>query len=336
MTDLQRLVDQLVAAGAWIAVFQLLLVVVATFIALRFARITVNAALDRLFAREVAEGTAQDVPQLEVKRRRDTLEGLIYRAVRILILIIAFLMLLQVLQLDIGPAIAGLGIVGLALSLGAQHLVRDYVAGAFVLIENQYSKGDIVAIAGVTGMVEDVSLRRTTLRDFDGTVHYVPNGLIQTASNLTRTWAGINIDVPVPYGQDVAQVSAVVDAAARRLAEDPEWRGKVLETPKVARVERLAEQGIVVKVMGRVVPINRFAAAGALRGLILDEASRAGVVLGWQPVGETTSDDEAEADGEGSPGQGGPGSAPHESDQATAMTIDPSIGTHPAHTPPGT
>ncbi len=106
-------------------------------------------------------------------------------------------------RLDIGPAIAGLGIVGLALSLGAQHLVRDYVAGAFVLIENHYSKGDTVAIAGVSGTVEDVSLRRTTLRDSDGTVHYVPHGLIQTASNLSRSWAGISIDLPVPYEQDL-------------------------------------------------------------------------------------------------------------------------------------
>lgn len=323
MTDLQRLIDQLAAAGAWIVVFQIVLVIVATFIALRFAQVTVNAALNRLFAREVAEGTAQDVPRLEVERRRLTLEGLTYRAVRVVILIIAFLMTLQVMRLDIGPAIAGLGIVGLALSLGAQHLVRDYVAGAFLLIENQYSKGDIVAIAGVTGVVEDVSLRRTTLRDFDGTVHYVPNGLIQTASNLTRTWAGINIDVPVPYGQDVARVSAVVEAAARRLAEDPEWSGKVLETPRVARVERLAEQGIVVKVVGRVVPLNRFAAAGALRGLIVEEATRAGIVIGWRQVDEPASDGAAASDVEGSPGQAAARTSAHESGPATVAATDP-------------
>jgi small-conductance mechanosensitive channel len=314
MPDLQQLLDELFAARAHIIVFQLILVVIATLIALRFARITVNAALDRLFAREAAEGTAQDVPKLEVERRRDTLEGLTYRAIRILILIIAFLMSLQVLNLDIGPAIAGLGIVGLALSLGAQHLVRDYVAGSFVLIENQYSKGDIVAIAGVTGTVEDVSLRRTTLRDFDGTVHYVPHGLIQTASNLTRTWAGINLDVPVPYEQDLDAVSQAVDAAAERLAGDKEMGNAILERPRVIRVERLAEQGVTVKVFGRAAPANRFEASGALRRLIVEEAAKRNVILGWRSVPAEESTE---------PGESGAPSAPtpsQEEQSAAAIT----------------
>ena len=295
MPDLQTVVDELVAARAHIVAFQLILVLIATVVALWFARITVNAALNRLFAREATEGTAQDVPQLEVERRRDTLEGLVFRGIRVLILIIAFLMALQVLRLDIGPAIAGLGIVGLALSLGAQHLVRDYVAGSFVLIENQYSKGDIVAIAGVTGVVEDVSLRRTTLRDFDGTVHYVPHGLIQTASNLTRTWAGINIDVPVPYEQDLDAVSAVVDAAAERLTSDEEMGTAILERPRVVRVERLAESGISVKVMGRATPANRFEAVGAMRRLIVQEAADRGVIIGWRsdPAAESIEADQS-------------------------------------------
>lgn len=288
MPDVESLIDWLTnkgtLTGAWIVVLQILLIIVATLIALRFAHITVNAALNRLFAREVAEGTAQDVPRTEVDRRRHTLEGLIYRAVRVLILIIAFLMTLQVLRLDIGPAIAGIGIVGLALSLGAQHLVRDYVAGAFVLIENQYAKGDIVAIAGVTGTVEDVSLRRTTLRDFDGTVHYVPHGLIQTASNLTRTWAGIDLDIPIPYEEDLTRVAAAVNAAAQRMAEDPEWRGKVLDGSLVLRVERLGEQGVLIKVVGRVTPLSRFAANDALRRMVLEECTRRGLVVGWRPV----------------------------------------------------
>lgn len=295
MAELQRLIDQLAAQGAWIVVLQILLVAAATLVALRFAHATVNAALDRLFAREAAEGMAQDVPQIEVERRRHTLEGLVYRAVRVIILIIAFLMTLQVLRLDIGPAIAGLGIVGLALSLGAQHLVRDYVAGAFVLIENQYSKGDIVNIAGVTGAVEDVSLRRTTLRDFDGTVHYVPHGLIQTASNLTRTWAGINLDVPIPYEQDLARVSAAVDAAAQRLADEPTWTGRILEAPRVVRVEQIAEQGLIVKVVGRVTPQSRFVAAGELRRLIVEESARQGVVIGWRAASEAQAEPGAAA-----------------------------------------
>src|SRR5687768_3418310 len=243
MRELQATFDELVRLGLVDIGLKLLLILVATFLALRFARLTVDAALRRLFQREVEEGAAQDVSALELQRRLDTLDGLINRSLRVIILIIAFLMGLQVMRLDIGPAIAGLGLAGLALSLGTQHLVRDYVAGAFVLIENQYSKGDIVGIAGVTGTVEDISLRRTTLRDLDGTVHYVPHGLIQTSSNLTRTWAGINVDVPVPYDEDLERMTVAIDAAGRRLAEDSRWGGRIVDAPRVVRVENLAEQG---------------------------------------------------------------------------------------------
>jgi len=281
MAELQRLFDEAATAGLLLILFQIGLIVVATWVALRFAHVTVSAALNRLFDREVVEGTAQDVGAVELERRRRTLDGLVFRALRVIILIIAFLMILQVLRLDIGPAIAGLGIVGLALSLGAQHLVRDYVAGAFVLIENQYAKGDVVSIAGVTGSVEDISLRRTTLRDIDGSLHYVPHGLIGTASNHTRTWARINLDVPVPYGIDLGLVTEMVNAAGRELAEDPAWKERVLEAPQLVRVERLNEYGMVVKVLGTVLATDRWDAAGEMRRRLIEGAEREGLKVGW-------------------------------------------------------
>jgi small conductance mechanosensitive channel len=284
MASLQATWNELVRLGVVDIGLKLLLILVATFLALRFARVTVDAALRRLFQREVEEGAAQDVSALELQRRLDTLDGLINRSLRVIILIIAFLMALQVMRLDIGPAIAGLGLAGLALSLGTQHLVRDYVAGAFVLIENQYSKGDIVGIAGVTGTVEDISLRRTTLRDLDGTVHYVPHGLIQTSSNLTRTWAGINVDVPVPYDEDLERITTAIDAAGRRLAEDSKLGARIVDAPRVVRVENLAEQGMVLKVIGSVGAPHRFAATGELRRLIVEECERAGLTLGFRAV----------------------------------------------------
>ena len=284
MAELQRLVDELTAAGAWVVVGQLLLIVLVTLVALRFAHNVVAGALRRLFEREAAEGTAARLSAVEIERRRHTLEGLAYRALRVLILVVAFLMVLEVLDLDIGPAIAGLGIVGLALSLGAQHLVRDYVAGAFVLIENQYSKGDVIEIAGETGMVEDISLRRTVLRSTDGTVHYVPHGLIQTASNLSRSWAAISLDIPVPYEEDLAALTEAIDAAGERLAREPALRGAVLETPRVVSVERIAEQGIVLRVAGTVGALHRTTAPGALRSLILAEVTARGLIIGWRAV----------------------------------------------------
>lgn len=299
MPEIPMWLQGLIEAGIVEAAAKLLLLVVATLLALRYAHVSVRAALGRLFDREAQEGTAQDVSAVELQRRRETLEGLVNRALRVMILIIAFLMALQVLRLDIGPAIAGLGIVGLALSLGAQHLVRDYVAGAFVLIENQYSKGDVVRIAGVTGAVEDISLRRTTLRDLDGTVHYVPHGLIQTSSNLTRSWAGLDLELPVPYDEDLQRVTDAIDDVGRRFAEDTTWRRRIVEPPRVVGVERLAEAGMVLKIRGAVAAPHRFAANAELRRLIAEAFEREKLILGWRPVpdrSEAANPEPADAD----------------------------------------
>ena len=281
MPELQALLDQAARTGALRIALEIALIVVATLVALRFANVTVKAALGRLFDREVTEGTAQDVSAIEIERRRHTIDGLVNRALRVIILVVAFLMVLQVLELDIGPAIAGLGIVGLALGLGAQHLVRDYVAGAFVLIENQYAKGDVVTIAGVSGSVEDISLRRTTLRDIDGTLHYVPHGLIEVSSNQTRTWARVNLDLPLPYGVDVGRLAHIINDAGRSLAEDPNWKGRVLEPPAFVRVGRFNEYGMLIKVLGTVRAIDRWEAAGEMRRRILEGAAAAGIDIGW-------------------------------------------------------
>src|SRR3990172_13271630 len=113
--------------------------------------------------------------------------------------------------------------------------------GALILVENQFSKGDVVRIGGVAGTVEDLSLRRTTLRDLDGVVHTVPNGEISVASNLTRVWARINQDVSVAYGTDIDRAIEVVDNVGREMASDPAWKRRVLETPPVDPVPALRE-----------------------------------------------------------------------------------------------
>jgi small-conductance mechanosensitive channel len=282
MPDLTPLTTEFTARDIVVIGVQIVLILLATLIALRFSRVTVSVALARLFEREAKLGTAQALSAVEVERRRLTLEGLIYRALRVIVLVIAFLMVLDVLRLDIGPAIAGVGIVGLAISLGTQNLVRDYVAGSFVLIENQYSRGDIVSIAGVTGTVEDISLRRTSLRDFDGTLHTIPHGLIGVTSNLTRSWATINIDIPVSYEEDLAAVRAAIDAAGEEFASDAEWKERVLQVPRVARVENLGDQGMTVKVLGSVAPTYRFEAAGELRRRILAKVLDRDLFIGWR------------------------------------------------------
>jgi len=258
-------------------VLPIALIVVLAWLAIHVLTRAVRRIVGTLLDREVAEGTAQELSALEVQRRMDTIGGLASAVVRAFIVLIAGVMVLRELHLDIGPAIAGLGVVGIAVGFGAQSLVRDYFTGALILIENQFSKGDIVSIAGVQGVVEDFSLRRTTVRDLDGVVHSVPNGEIKVASNRTRGWGRINIDLVVPYGTDVGTLTAAIDEVGRAMAEEPAWRYRLLEPPRVARVDALRDNGFVVKVLGMVRPTELPAATGELRWRLLDALRARGI-----------------------------------------------------------
>jgi moderate conductance mechanosensitive channel len=258
---------------------RLLLIVVIALLLVRLSQLFVHGIVKTLMDREATEGTAQELSAVEVAKRIDTLDQLGANVLRFFILIIAGLMILRGFDLDIGPAIAGLGIVGIAVGFGAQQFVRDYLNGALILVENQFSKGDVVRIAGVSGTVEDFSLRRTTLRDLDGVVHSVPNGEIKVASNLTRVWSGINQDVTVAHGTDIDKAIEVVNEVGREMAEDPAWKRRILETPKVARVSAIGEAGVTLKILGTVRAPDQWEAAGELRRRLLAAFREHGVEI---------------------------------------------------------
>ena len=257
----------------------ILLIVLVAFVLLKAARLFVHGIVKALMDREATEGTAQELSAVEVKKRMDTLDGLGANVLQFFIVIIAGLMVLRTFDLDIGPAIAGLGIVGVALGFGAQHLVRDYLNGALILIENQFSKGDVIRVAGVSGTVEDFSLRRTTIRDLDGVVHTVPNGEILVASNLTRVWSRINQDVTVAYGTDIDMATAVVDEVGKAMAADPTWKRRILEAPRVDRIAALGEYGVTIKILGTVRAPDQWAAAGELRKRLLAAFKEHGIEI---------------------------------------------------------
>jgi small conductance mechanosensitive channel len=250
-------------------ILPILLIVVIAFICIRLARTVIRGVVKALLDREASEGTAQELSALEVRKRMDTLDTLGTNAVRLFVLMIAGVMILGELNLNIGPAVAGLGVVGVAVGFGATSLVRDYLNGALILIENQFSKGDVVTLADTSGVVEDFSLRRTTLRDINGTVHTIPNGEIRVASNKTRVWARVNLDVLVAYGTDLERATTVVNDVGREMAADSEWRRRVMEAPRVERVEALGEYGITLKVLGMVRATEQWAAGGELRKRLL-------------------------------------------------------------------
>jgi small-conductance mechanosensitive channel len=260
-------------------VVPVLLIVVAAAIALRLARLFVHGVVKALLDREATEGTAQELSAVELKKRMDTLDALGANTLKFFIVAIAFLMILGHIGLDIGPAVAGLGVVGIAVGFGAQSLIRDYLNGALILVENQFARGDVVRLAGVSGTVEDFTLRRTTLRDLDGVVHTIPNGEIKVASNLTRVWSRINQDVTVAYGTDIDRAIAVVDEVGRAMAGDPVWKRRVLEAPRVERVQALAETGVTLKILGTVRAADQWAAAGDFRRRLLAAFNENGIEM---------------------------------------------------------
>jgi moderate conductance mechanosensitive channel len=259
--------------------FHIVLIVVVAILALRLARLAVRGIIKALLDREATEGTAQELSAIEVRKRMDTLDQLGGNVIRFLVFVVAALMILREFGLDIGPAVAGLGVVGIAVGFGAQSLVRDYLNGALILVENQFSKGDVVSIAGVSGSVEDFSLRRTTLRDLDGVVHTVPNGEIKVASNRTRTWARINQDVLVAFGTDIDKAIEVVAIVGREMASDPAWSRRIMEPPQVERVESIGETGITLKILGTVRASEQWAAGGEFRKRLLQAFAGNGIEI---------------------------------------------------------
>jgi small-conductance mechanosensitive channel len=258
--------------SGWAAIVadRLLIVLVIVVVCIGLSRLslgTIRRVLGAMQARAQAEASLDEAA--EVAKRFSTIDALAGYMVKGFVVTIGGLLALEQIGLDVGPAIAGLGVVGIAIGFGAQAIVRDFFSGILILLENQYGQGDVVEIAGVTGTVEELTLRRTVLRDADGVVHHVPNGEIKVASNRTRVWRRINHDVVVAYGTDIEHAIGVFDAVGAALAADPAWAAKILETPTVDRVDQLGERGITLKILGRVRAGEMVAVTGELRKRIL-------------------------------------------------------------------
>jgi moderate conductance mechanosensitive channel len=250
-----------------LTIVAIIVVATAAFLAIR---IGTRGAVQRLLERRRDEPDAGPLAAVEFERRVATLERLGLRIAAVAIGLVAALTILHTLLLvDIGPAIAGLGVVGIAVGLGAQTLIRDWLSGVFIVLENQFNLGDVVRIAGVEGVVEDFSLRRTTVRDTDGVLHAVPNGQILVASNLARGWSRVNLEVSVSHETDLQRATELLNRIGDELAADPAWEPLILEAPSVLRIASIGESAVTLKVLGRVRPAQQWTVGGELRARIL-------------------------------------------------------------------
>jgi small-conductance mechanosensitive channel len=292
----------------------LLVVIIVAWVVLRILRWAIHRAVLKALDREAVDTTTAELSAVERRKRIETLEGFLLKVARLVVVIVAILVILA--AWGMLAVLASLSLLGAALAFAGQNVIRDYVNGVFILVENQFAVGDVVRIAGVAGSVEDVSLRRTTLRDLDGVVHVVPNGSIVVASNMTRTWARVNEDILVGYGTDIDRAIAAVDAIGVAMAAEPVWRRRILEAPKVLRVEALGEYGITLKVLGTVRAADQWEAAGELRRRVLDAFRAEGIEIPF-PTRVVVSRD-AGAD---EPGTDGPDPAVGGASEPTAAEI---------------
>lgn len=222
-----------------------------------------NRFLPPLVARAMV--TAKGESSEGIKKRRDTLVGVLTGVGRVLLLVVGIITILSEVGVPVAPMLASLGIAGVAVGFGAQYLIRDIIAGIFIIMENQYRVGDVARVADVTGMVEEITLRRTVLRDLDGIVHHVPNGEIRVASNYTRHYARVNLNVPVGYGTDLDHAISVINRVGQELADDEKWHQVIKSAPQVLRVNDFGQSGIEIKIVGDVKPMEQWAVAGELR-----------------------------------------------------------------------
>lgn len=253
---------------------RIVIVLAAGVVLLLLAKLAVRRMHRRL---EAADSATQELSL----QRAATLTQAITYLVQIAVWTLTILVLLGEFEVNLGPLIAGAGIVGLALGFGAQSLVRDFLSGFFILLEDQFGVGDVIEVSvggqDVSGKVEKVSLRTTDVRAFDGTRHTIPNGNILMVGNRSRGWARVIVDVSVAYTEDIDRVRGVLEELFQELREEPDLQGSFFSGPEVLGVEGVGEKDVVLRVTAEVRPTRKGSLERMLRQRIKERLDLRGI-----------------------------------------------------------
>lgn len=215
----------------------------------------------------------------EAKKRAHTLGSILRHALLIVLVFVAGLMILGELGIQLGPLLATAGIGALAIGFGAQSLVKDVISGFFIIFENQYRIGDVIEVAGVSGLVESVSLRKTVLRDLQGRVHTIPNGEIKVVSNLSKEWSRSVLDLGISYREDIDQIVELLTQIGKELEADESLKGAILEPLQILGVERFDESQMVIRMMVKTAPLRQWDVGRELRRRIKIKFDEKGIQL---------------------------------------------------------
>ncbi len=213
----------------------------------------------------------------EAKKRAQTLGSTLRHVLLFVIGFIAILMILGELGIQLGPLLATAGIGAIAVGFGAQSLVKDLISGFFILLENQYRIGDVIEIAGVSGLVESVNLRTTILRNLEGKVHIIPNSEIRVVSNLSKEWSRSVLDIGISYEENVDQVMDLLIEIGKELGSEEHYRDAILEPLQILGVERFGESELVIRMMVKTAPLKQWDVGRELRRRIKNRFDEKGI-----------------------------------------------------------
>jgi len=251
---------------------RLLLITAASVLLVRL----LSSLVDRIL-HLMANGSGATISEAEKRAR--TMASLLRTVGTAFIIVVAVLMALREIGLDITPLLAGAGVAGLAIGFGAQSLIKDVIAGFFILMEDQFRVGDVIQAAGVSGQVERMSLRTTIVRDLQGTVHFIPNGEIKVASNLTKEWSRAVLEVGIDYQEDLDRTLHLLAEVGRELAADASFGPMVLEPPQVLGVESLGESQVTLRLLLKTLPSKQWDVARELRRRIKNRFDREKIAI---------------------------------------------------------
>lgn len=268
-----RLVE--IALNSSQALLRIAIILAAAYLGARFLRV----GIERLESLLIRAASASDTSLDSASKRIRTLTGVIWTISFGVIWFMAVLIALGQVGVDLGPILAGAGIVGLAVGFGAQHLVRDLVTGFFLILENHIRIGDTAVINGTTGMVEAITFRTIILRDVSGTIYIFPNGTINTLANMSKDWSAYVIDVTISFKDDADRVIEIMRNVAEELRTEPKYGSVMLEPVEIFGVDAFTETGINIKARFKTLPSQQHGVGREYRRRLVKALERAGIEL---------------------------------------------------------
>jgi len=232
------------------------IIIVGAFMAIRILN-TIIEGFEKRISDHIKAKEKTMLP-IEIEKRVQTVGNLLKKVIFVSIWLVAAMMVIKELGFDVKPILAGAGIIGLAVSFGAQNLVRDIISGLFIIIENQIRVGDVAIINGTGGLVEAINLRTTVLRGLDGTVHIFPNGTINTLSNMTHEYSYYVFDIGVAYKEDVDRVMEILKEIGNEIMQDEYYRSLIIEPLEIWGVDKFADSAVIIKARIKTLPIKQW------------------------------------------------------------------------------